>query len=82
MLLRESQPNLKKVSTANTIPNFLPCDTLGTNLYQAFDILSINRIEQHIMNLCKIMNDMKIVKQARLEYLTGKERLKKTYIVC
>jgi hypothetical protein len=33
------------------------------------------------MNWGKIMNEMKIVKQARLEYLAGKERLKITNIV-
>jgi hypothetical protein len=71
---------LKKVSTANTIPNFLPYDTLGTNLYQAFDILSINRTARHEL-MDKIMNEMKIVKQVKLEYLTGKEHLKKTYII-
>lgn len=50
------------------------------NLYQAFDILSINRTARHEL-IDKIMNEMKIVKQAGLEYLIGKERLKKTYIV-
>jgi hypothetical protein len=51
------------------------------NLYQAFDILSINRTARHEL-IDKIMNEMKIVKQARLEYLTGEKGLKKTNIVC
>jgi hypothetical protein len=71
---------LKKVSAANTIPNFYLNNTLGMNLYQAFDILSANRTARHEL-VNKIMNEMKIVKQARLEYLTEKDRLKKTYIV-
>jgi hypothetical protein len=62
MYVRESQPNLKKVSTANTIPNFLLYDTLGMNLYQAFDILSINITPCHKL-ITKIVNEMKIVKQ-------------------
>jgi hypothetical protein len=71
---------LKKVPAANTIPNFYLNNTLGMNLYQAFDILSTNRTARHEL-VNKIMNEMKIVKQARLEYLTEKDRLKKTYIV-
>ncbi len=77
--MRESQPNLKQVLTANTIPNLVPCDTLGMNLYQAFDILSSNRTARHEL-MDKIMNEMKIVKQALLEYHTRKEQLKKSYI--
>jgi hypothetical protein len=40
----------------------------------------MNKTARHELKI-KIMNEMKIVKQAILEYLTGKERLKKTNIV-